>query len=188
MKAKWKKFFFWSSLGSLALGATLAVAKKPKRKHERPLIFSKIPGKCQRLLIWTERLQIEEAGAQIVVRDKYILQPTPFKVWNIMDLATAQGEPSHSGASIFHASHFRLYERGADQESAEEAILQDRFYGTITAIDTHGKSRGAGYIARGGILEIRKCRVGGASNGVETGEVHHSIGKILNFRFEYNAA
>jgi hypothetical protein len=188
MKAKWKKFFFWSSLGSLALGATLAVAKKPKRKHERPLIFSKIPGKCQRLLIWTERLQIEEAGAQIVVRDKYILQPTPFKVWNIMDLATAQGEPSHSGASIFHASHFRLYERGADQESAEEAILQDRFYGTITAIDTHGKSRGAGYIARGGILEIRKCRVGGANNGVETGEVHHSIGKILNFRFEYNAA
>jgi hypothetical protein len=48
-----------------------------------------------------------------------------------------------------------------------------------------GKSRRANSLARGGILEIDKCYVGGSSNGVLSGETHRSPGPILNYQFCY---
>jgi hypothetical protein len=65
--------------------------------------------------------------------------------------------------------------------------LQDRFYGTIAALEPGSNRLIREEIGRGAILGIRKCSVGGASNGVETGEIHRSAAPILNYRFEYAA-
>jgi hypothetical protein len=66
-----------------------------------------------------------------------------------------------------------------------QELTEQMFYGTIRTIDSRSKGCRRNYIARGGILEMHKCYVGGASNGVETGEVHRSNAPLLNYRFEY---
>jgi hypothetical protein len=181
MNAKWKRLFIWSSIGSVALGATIGLAKKTRKRQEPPLVLKRIPADCTCLSIWTEQTQVFEGGQLLSVRDKYILQTTQFKVWSVLDPSPGLKE----GAVVFHTAYLRSYERGAGDAVTEEAILKERFYGTIAAIAADGRSCGRNSIARGALLEIRKCNVGGSNNGVETGEVHRSVAPILNYRFEY---
>ncbi len=87
------------------------------------------------------------------------------------------------GSRIYHITHKRCLDPVASGLCGDESILQ-RFYATVAVQDMDGKRHGRNLIARGGILVLSKCLVGGAENGIETGEVHRSSAPILNFRFE----
>jgi hypothetical protein len=183
MKPKWKRVFVLSSLGSLAVGTTLSLVRKSRKPTLPPLAYKKIPAECQRISLWTERFRTEKHGVERPAYDKYLLQATRFKLWTILDLAS--DELNGEGVPIYHVTVTRYIEFGEVKEGREEAEPAQKFYGTLKVINSSGKSPGPNYLARGGILEIRKCNVGGATNGVETGEIHRSEGRVLNYRLEY---
>ena len=185
MKTNYRRLLLWSSIGGIAVGAAVALARRPRRAAARILAWRKIPRQCQGVLLWTERFAIEEKGVRLYAHDRYYLQATPFKVWSVLDLSF-QGAPGASGpegAGIYHVTHTRLLENHHDEEH-----LRDRFYGVVAVLDAAGRSCGANCIARGGTLEIKKCFVGGSSNGVESGEVHRSHSLILNYRIDYTSS
>src|SRR5437773_4085667 len=170
--------FLWSSLGGVALGVGVALIGKMARKPAlSPLVYEKIPPGCRKISLWTERFEIEAAGKLSVAHDEYLLQVTPFKVWSFLNL--------EEGIPVYHATVIRHLESANGENMREEAQIQDRFYGTLSATGGPGESPGPNRLARGALLEFRKCRVGGSSNAVETGDVHRSAGLVLNYRFEY---
>lgn len=182
MVKNWKRALFWSSLGSVAIGAAVALVRKPKQRDAREFLCRPIPADCDEVVIWTERFQAGEMDQpDAVARDKYMLQRTLFKLWSVLDVGLDQGKPA--GAPIYHVSRYRLVDRAAGAAVAEEERPVERFYGTV-ATRRPGSEKAAGNcIGRGGRLEIEKCYVGGSSNGVLSGEIHVSSGPILNFRF-----
>lgn len=188
MKTGWKRFFVWSSIGSLALGATVSLGRKKRKRLVRPFVCEKLPDNCLRLAIWTERFQVQRNGHRFSARDRYLLQLTQFKVWRVLDVSQVSDSEGRAGIPVFHVTHLRLVEVNEGEQVREQEGTVDRFYGTVTVVDESGSSCARNSIARRGILEIRKCNVGGAVNGVETGEVHRSSGLILNYRFEYTQA
>lgn len=183
MKVNYKRMFLWSAITSLALGGTVAYTRKSRRSGKHPLAWRKMPQHCQGVLLWTERYVTGDRETRRSVYDRYYLQPTPFKVWSVLDLNLqgAPGETQAEGSSIYHVTHVRVL----DNEHEEEQ-LQDRFYGVISATDASGHSCGNNCIARGGLLVIKKCFVGGSINGVESGEVHRPRAPILNYRIDYS--
>jgi hypothetical protein len=187
MKSRWKKMFVWSSLGSLAVGAAVALAKRTRTPQAPLLDHQHIPDDCQRVSLWTEQFQVEEGGISLAVQDKYVLQLTPFKIWSVFEINSGPGGSRPEGAIIYHVIHLRYAGAALSGGYPDEGRLQDRFYGTIDTVSREGKRGERNHIARGGILEIRKCLVGGASNGVETGDVHRSAAPVLHYRFEYSA-
>jgi hypothetical protein len=184
MKASWKRFFVWSSIGSLALGATAVLAKKTRKQQVRPLISEKLPDHCQRLTIWTERFEVKGNDHRFSAHDKYFLQLTPFKVWSVLDTSACSDAERKAGTHIYHVTHLRLAEVEEGERFRDYEEILDRFYATVRVFDESG-SFTKNSIARGRFLEFRKCNVGGAVNGVETGEVHRSSSRILNYRFEF---
>lgn len=183
MNTKWKQMFVWSSIGGVVLGAAITLARKKTKVPGRPISCRKIPGSCERLSIWTERFDVEEKGQRQFAHDRYFLEATPFRVWSVLELADSAQRPN-GGTPVYHITRVRAFERWEGGEWKEEERVLDRCYGTVTAIGNDGKPCGKNMIARGAILEVRKCLVGGASNGVETGDKHRSQGKILNFRWD----
>lgn len=183
MNPKWKQMFVWSSIGGVVLGAAVTLARKKRKESSRPIACRRIPGGCERFSVWTERFNLAGAQQHQFAHDQYCCEATPFKVWNVLDLADAAKRPQ-DGASVYHVTHTRAFERWENGGWNEEERVMDRFYGTISTVGNDGKSCGRNMIARGGTLEIRKCLVGGASNGVETGEQHRSEGRILNYRWD----
>ena len=187
MKSNYKKLFLWSTLGSLAVGAAVALARRQQRVEPPPLACRKIPGNCQSVHLWTERFEVEEAGTLRSVHDYYLIQPTAFKVWSVLELnpQSTQGRFGSGGIPIYHVARTRLPDEVAAESGGQQGQPQERFYGVVTVVDNDGRSCGNNVIARGGTLEIRKCYVGGASNGVESGETHRSPGRVLNYRLEF---
>ena len=135
--------------------------------------------------MWTELTETPENLERMLWREHYVLLPTSFKVWSILDLPVAPGKPNPAGAVIYHVTYSRLVERPGANGAAESEEERSQYYGTVSAETVNSKSCGKDSLARGAILEIRECYVGGASNGVETGVVHRSSAPILNYRFEY---
>jgi hypothetical protein len=187
MKSRWKKLFLWSSIGSVTIGAAIALARRARAPRVPALDFILIPGDCQRIALWTEQFTGDAQEIPRAVQDKYFLQLTPFKVWSVFELNGSSEEKKPEGATVYHVTHIRYAEDSGGTGYPDEGRLQDRFYGTISVLDLDGVPGPKNHIARGGILQIRKCLVGGASNGVESGELHHSAAPILNYRFEYSA-
>jgi hypothetical protein len=183
MNTKWKHMFVWSSIGGVVLGAAVTLARKRRKDAGRPISGRKIPAGCERFSIWTERFDIEGSGQQEFAHDQYYCEATPFKVWSVLDLTDAAQRPQ-DGASVYHVTHVRAVETWKSGDWKEDERVMDRFYGTMDTIGNDGRRCGRNMIARGGTLEIRKCLVGGASNGVETGERHRSAGRILNYRWD----
>ena len=185
-KKNWKSFFLWSSIGGVALGATVTLVRRSSNKLPAfSLDFRKIPEDCPQILVWTERFTIEDNGRPVTAHDKYVFLATPFTVWNVLDLSEAEYRRSNKGAAVYHATHVRILETESSGGTQEEQRVLARFYGTVRALETNGKRSAKNSLARGATLEINKCRVGGATNGVETGERHISFRPILNYRFEY---
>ena len=190
MKENYRKWFLWSSLGSLAVGAAVTLARRTRRIESRPFSCRKLPRECHEIVLWTERFEVEEQGARFFVHDRYGLQPTSFKVWSILDLPSAglSGSAGPEGSAIYHVTRMRIADEADGISMKLEPPLQERFYGVIAVLDPSGRFVAGGAIARGGILEIKKCYVGGSSNGVESGEIHRSEAPILNYRIEYGPA
>ncbi len=183
MQAKWKKAFLWSSIGGLALGTiTAAVVGARRKSRPRPLQFRQIPSECTRITIWTQRFQPAGEATHCTAHDTYILEATAFKLWSVLELPVES-----EGSPIYHVTHLRCLDPVVSGEYGDEAVLQ-RFYAALAVQHTDGKQYGRNLLARGGILVLSKCLVGGAENGIETGEVHSSIAPILNFRFEAGPA
>jgi len=184
MKAPLKKLFLWSSLGSLFVGATVAMVRR-KRSGKGNFRCQKIPPACRRIYVWTELVEAGEKDNRVLYREHYILQHTPFKVWSILELPASPGKPNPTGAMVYHVTYSRLVDHPDTNRSGESENERSRYYGTVSVVPIDGKSCGKDSVARGAILEIRKCYVGGSSNGIETGEVHRSSAPILKYRFEY---
>lgn len=183
MKSRFKKLLLWSSVGSLA---AVALVRRSRRRPEVPLKCVKIPPDCRRACLWTEHFQTEGNGTALYACDRYVLQATQFKVWSILGRDSRPDSSPPQGAAVFHVTHSRSVhppESALERTSPREQLV-DRFYGTVRTVGSQGHACAADSVARGGILEIRKCRAGGAAYGVETGEVHRSAGRILNYRFE----
>ncbi len=187
MRANIKRKLLWSSLGGLALGAAVALLRRPKNSTTIPLTYEPIPTECKKIIIWTERFKSGIEGRPYIAHDEYLLQSTPFRVWNVLDLTSSAARTRQDGSPIYHATVVRNLEPEGSDALTESPKTLERFYGTVSILDPAGKSPGLNYLARGAILEMRKCLVGGASNGIETGDVHRSAGRILNYRFEYSA-
>ncbi len=184
MKAKWKKMFVWSSLGSVVLGTAIALARKARKVPPPPLETRIVPADCSRISIWTEHFQLPPDTGGALIQDRYLLQATPFKVWSVLELKGGSGPASWK---IYHITHLRFHDTSIEETAPEQGVLQDRFYGTISVREPESDRLIRDEFGRGAILAIRKCSVGGASNGVETGEIHYSAAPILNYRFEYAA-
>ena len=179
MRARWTKAFLWSTLGGAAVGVTAVLAGRRRRSAPPVLRCQRIPDGCSRVVIWTRGFQIEAPDGPQTVHDTYVLQVTPFKAWSVMDLPSDPGDGrTTEGSDIYHIAHSRT------RDGAETVL--DRCYATIDLIDAHGKSCGRNRLARGGVLRVRECLVGGAANGIETGNVRLSAAPVLNFRFEYS--
>jgi hypothetical protein len=187
MRSRWQKLFIWSSLGSVAAGVAVALARKARPPQAPKLECHKIPGDCQRISIWTEKFLESEGGADVAIQDKYLFQMTPFRVWSVLELGGTASRAKPTGAAVYHVTWLRYAGAVSGEGYPDEGRLQDRFYGTVAALSPAGRRSPRDYVARGGVLEIRKCLVGGASNGIETEEVHHSAAPVLNYRFEYSA-
>ena len=186
MRAKWAKAFLWSTVGGVAVGAAAVLAGSRSRGPSSVLKCQRIPEGCSRVVLWTGRFQIEEEDGLRTAHDTYVLQVTAFKAWSVLELPTEPDQPGAEGSTIYHVTHFRARD-GIEPHTAEESVL-DRYYGTIALIGPNGKSCGRNRLARGGVLQLAECLVGGTSNGIETGKIRHSAAPILNFRFEYGPA
>ncbi|MFH1574739.1 MAG: hypothetical protein ABIG68_12200, partial [Acidobacteriota bacterium] len=161
MDDKWKKAFWWSSLGGLIVGATVALARKPKGATTTAPACRSIPSDCREIVAYTERFQSREDGREQVVRDKYLIQPTRFKLWSVLELGTAAASTKAIGSPIYHIAHLRIAE--AETEVAEESSrLLERYYGTITAGVPGGGKCPGNSLARGAFLLSDKCYVGGS--------------------------
>ena len=185
MKTKLKNLFIWSSLGGLVLSATITISLRSRRQPSTPIVCKKIPGECVRFTLWTVQFWLKENANQFLARDIYVFQLTLFRVWSVLDFSPAACRSAYEGGTVYHVTHLRRIQLEDATEDPKEERLLDRFYGVVTTIDEGGKACGKNVIARGQILEIRKCRVGGATNGIETGETHRSVAPVLNYRFEY---
>ena len=187
MKSGWKRMFFWSSLGGVAVGAAVVLARKAHPTQTPLWDYQRIPVDCRRASLWTEQYVSRECDGNFPAQDKYVLQLTPFKIWSVLETDGGRVGEKPEGTPIYHVTHLRYSGKAGGEGYPDEGRLQDRFYGTIAVVRPEDRPSPRNYVARGGILEIRKCLVGGASNGVETGEVHRSAAPILNYRFEYSA-
>ncbi len=169
------------------MGTAIALARKTRKSAPQPLETRTVPSDCSRISIWTEHFQNSGSDAGPLIQDRYLLQSTPFRVWSLLQ---PRGDDPGSGPwswRIYHVTHLRFYDTALAESSPEQGQLQDRFYGTISALEPASGRLSRDEIGRGVVLAIRKCSVGGASNGVETGDIHYSSAPILNFRFEYAA-
>jgi hypothetical protein len=180
MNKQLKKMFLLSSLGSLLVGAGVALARKKGKTGQTASQSRSIPADCARILILTEAMEMQDQKG--LRRERYLLQRTPFKVWSVLDLPANPGIENPEGAAVYHVTWSEILE--IPGETAPREIEKARFYGTLGTA-APGATIKKNLIARGWILHINKCYVGGAANGVETGDQHRSAAPILNYRFEY---
>jgi hypothetical protein len=186
MNTNWKHMFVWSSIGGVVLGAAVTLARKKRKGTNQAVVCRRIPAGWQCFSVWTERFNLEESGQRKLAHDLYYFEATPFKVWSVLDLA-ASAKRMQNGAPVYHVTQTRIIERWESERWMESERIMDRYYGTIILLAEGGKPFGRNMISRGGTLEIRKCLVGGSSNGIETGEKHRSEGRILNYRWDQAA-
>ncbi len=180
MRSGWKKLFFWSSLGSMAIGTAVALARR-KKPSSPVLVFTRIPQGCRKITVWTGQPPGPEMESGPETHDRYVLRPTSFKVWNILDIrSSGLGGSLGEGTPIFHVTH---WQSGGETAKEEEKIIE-RFYGTVACMNSRGEISPKNHIARGATLVIRKCLVGGATNGIESGEVHTSTAPIFDYALD----
>jgi hypothetical protein len=183
MRSKWARAFLWSTFGGFAVGAAAVLAGTRRRKQPPVLRCQRIPEGCSGIVLWTEAFQVQDADGTCTCHDTYILQVTPFKAWSVLELSSEPGCEGPEGSTIFHITHMRARDTVGSLATVDSVL--DRYYGTISLIDPNGESCGRNRLARGGVLQVAECLVGGSANGIETGNVRQSAAPILNYRFEY---
>jgi hypothetical protein len=179
MENRLKKVFLYSSVGSVLVGAGVALSRKKTKTENSAFQLRHIPADCPKIIVLTETVGTDDP--KVLRRERYVLLKTPFKVWSVLDLPANPAADNLAGASVYHVTWFEIREEPGQAPPVETE--KGRFYGTVAA-GSRGDTK-KNYIARGSVLQVYKSYVGGASNGVETGEVHVSLAPILNYRFEY---
>ena len=187
MKNRWKRALIWSSVGSVVVGAAVAVRRPSSRSAAAPPVGRRIPAEGRRLTIWTQHFEQFDGGRQYRAQDRYELQATDFKVWKLLDLPVGSEGSGAAGFTVYHVTLHRASSALDGEGPPDQSRVIDRLYATIGATDGARIFRRQ-EVARGGFLRLNLCRVGGASHGVETGEAQVSIAPVLNFRFEYAAS
>jgi hypothetical protein len=176
MKTRWKRLFLWSSLGSVAVGVSVAFVRKARKKPdvEEPE-YEFLPGGA---VVDVRTRPFRTGKPPVLVQDRYLLQATAFKVWSVIDLSVESAGGNAGGATIYHVTHSRRTE-SAGADSAPEQVLE-RFYATVRSVDSRGRAH-KNRVAPGTMLELPRCYVGGTSNGIESGEVHRSGAPTLDY-------
>jgi hypothetical protein len=183
MEKRLKNMFLFSSLGSVLIGAGVALARNKTKVVSPAFQASRIPADCPQIMVLTEALQlVDRKGLR---RGRYLLQKTAFKVWSVLDLPVTPGKDHPGGATVYYVTWSEIEEIPGQTPASETE--KGRFYGTIAASVPGEATVRKNFIARGAVLQIHKCYVGGASNGVETGEIHKSDAPVLNYRLEYHS-
>ncbi|MBI4455339.1 MAG: hypothetical protein HY644_05500 [Acidobacteria bacterium] len=179
---KWKKVGLGGLLlGGLAFGSTLFFARKKTEAPLSPPFW--IPERPASLSILTEELEWTSDKQRFRSHLEYFCQPTPFRIWNLVDLelyrAQREGAPAIHGHPVFHVT-LKVHLRGSDDRIT--TIEDERFYATIHA--HHGRTTKmlASCVQVGRHVEFRKCYVGGGLNGIETGERVVSMAPVKEVR------
>ncbi len=165
------------------MGATITLSRR-SRKASTPLDLYPIPTGSPRIRLWTERFSQVSNGQGFTLHMEYLLQPTSFRLWNVLNPPESSQESladAEQGIPIYHVSVAPHVEDATPQ--VDFPVKEEKFYGTVAMLDDSGRPFRSNHVARGRCLQIRKCLVGGAKNGVETGEIHVSSSPVLNYRF-----
>ncbi len=180
---KWKKLGLGVGglfLSGIALGSTVFFARKKTEPLPPPYWIPEPPTPFS---ILTDEIEGKHDKQSFRSYLEYFCQPTQFRVWTLVDLdlyrVQRQSGPAMNGHPIFHITS-RIHLRGSDGTTT--TIDDERFYATI---HTHrGKSLTtlASCIQVGKFVEFRKCHVGGALNGIETGERMVSMAPVKEIR------
>jgi hypothetical protein len=179
MKVRWKRLFLWSSLGSVAVGVSVALVRRSRRPENGKPVFTQIPSGSE-VIIRTEPFRIGESAA--LVQDRYILKPTEFKVWSVLELPVQSGSGNPEGAPIYYVTHHRS-DVSPGSGPGEERVLE-RFYATLRSLEPGRSQLHKNQLARSTVLELPRCYVGGTSNGIESGEVHRAGAPVLDYHLE----
>lgn len=170
-------------LSGLALGSTVFLSRK---KAEEPLPAPWwIPEKAEPFSILIEEMEWKHEGRTVHSYLEYCCQPTQFRVYNLLNLELYRlqreaGRKGGSGDPIFHVTlkaHLR------EGEQAATTVEDERFYATIHAHRGNTGTALASAVQVGRFVEFRKCHVGGALNGVESGERLVSMAAVKEITF-----
>ncbi|MBI3939264.1 MAG: hypothetical protein HY315_00380 [Acidobacteria bacterium] len=170
-------------LGGLALGSTIFLAKKKTEPLPPPWWIPEKPGPFS---ILTEEMEWTHEDQHLRSHLEYSCQPTQFRVYNLLNLelyrVQREGGSKEGGDPVFHIT-LKVHLWGPDQKVT--AIEDERFYATIHAHRGKTGTTLASAVQVGRYVEFRKCHVGGALNGVETGERVVSMAPVKEIRLGY---
>lgn len=176
---RWKKWF-WSGLGGALMGAGAIFASRYRRRKKahfgRP---EPIPEDVEGIEIETEELELRYRDEPYFSRAVYHCSPTPFRVWSLLQADSPA--LSGRGRRIFYVQPEILF-RAAGQDRTSEKLAEERFYATLHVYSPLPGRSVAAHIARGQLLEFRKCHVGGSMNGVETGDKIVTMAPVASFQ------
>ncbi|MBI2821428.1 MAG: hypothetical protein HYX74_04335 [Acidobacteria bacterium] len=167
-------------LSGIALGSTVFMARKKRVPLPAPWW---IPEKPEPFSIVTDELEWSHENQRYRSHLEYFCQPTQFRLWNLLDLDLyrvrhEQGQAMR-GDSIFHVI-LKVHLRGKDKGVV--TLEEERFYATIHTHRGSGTTTLASAVQVGRYVEFRKCHVGGAPNGIETGERVVSMAPVQEIR------
>ena len=182
---KWKRLGLGLGglfLSGLALGSTVVLSRRRKQPETLPPPWL-IPENPGPFSIVTEELEWTDENQRFRSRREYDCQPTQFRVWRLMDLdlyrVRREGNDRMSGYPVFHVTP-KLSVWGADGKIT--SVDEERFYATIYAHRGKTETTLASCVQVGRYVEFRKCHVGGALNGIETGERVVSMAPVREVR------
>jgi hypothetical protein len=188
---KWKRIGLGLGglfLSGLALGSTVVLSRKRKQPETLPPPWL-IPENPGPFSIVTEELEWAHENQRFRSTLEYYCQPTQFRVWRLMDLdlyrVRREGNDKMSGHPVFHVTP-KLSLRDVDEKITP--VDEERFYATIHAHRGRTETTLASCVQVGRNVEFRKCHVGGALNGIETGERLVSMAPVKEVRGGTNVA
>lgn len=175
-KWSWKKILNWGGLGGLALGAALVARKRRKRNREKPV---PIPDSADRIEIVTEERHNVLDGKTFISRAHYRLEPTRFRVWSFLR-QPEDDQSAQKGQRIYHLTpEVRVFP--AEDPENPSIVREERYYATLHLYTEGRRDPLPAHLARGYLVEFRKCHVGGSINGVETGEKVISLAPVAHY-------
>ncbi len=175
-KWNWKKILNWGGLGTLALGAAWVARKRRRGNGEKPV---PVPDSAQRIEIVTEERKNVLEGKTYHSRAHYRLEPTRFRVWSFLR-QPEDDESAHKGQRIYHVTpEVRVFP--IDDPENPSIVREERYYATLHLYTEGRRDPIPSHLARGHLVEFKKCHVGGSVNGVETGEKVISLAPVARF-------
>ncbi len=170
---KWKKLAL-SGLGAAVVG--LAAVMVGRRRRKKSPVVTPIPDPTESFRLRTEADGTGHRGAPRR-RENFLCKPTQFRVWGLLDQPAGDGRPGGNPVYLV-----RPETEWVEADQDPKLVPGERFYATIHYLPEGRMKSIPNAVAVGAPLEFRKCQVGGASNGVETGERVATL-PVVGFQF-----